>query len=124
MHIYPLSINPRNKDERNYPESGCIYFQETALKSEDGKERKKIRLSFTHRMQFYIKHNQCSSSHPNAVFLQNMQINIFDASETSRDTIFDDSRTTCAPEEVKNAVPADVTRSQTKMPWVVSRLAG
>ena len=52
MHIYLLSIisSPRNKDERIYPESECIYFQETTLKLEDSKKRKKIRPSFTYRM--------------------------------------------------------------------------
>ena len=39
------------------------------------------------------------------------------ASETSRDTIFDDSRTTHAQRDSKNPVPANVIGSQAKMLW-------
>ena len=39
------------------------------------------------------------------------------ASEASSDPIFDDSRTTRAPADGKNPVPADIIGSQTKMLW-------
>ena len=42
---------------------------------------------------------------------------IIAASETNIDTIFEDSRTTRAPAEGKNPVPADIIGSQTKMLW-------
>ena len=42
---------------------------------------------------------------------------IIAASEASSDTIFYDSRTTCAPADGKNPVPADVIGSQPKMLW-------
>ena len=43
------------------------------------------------------------------------------ASETSRDTIFDDFRTTHAQADSKNPVPADVIGSQAKMLWAGER---
>ena len=39
------------------------------------------------------------------------------ASEAISDTIFDDSRTTRAPADVRNPVPADIIVSQTKIVW-------
>ena len=46
-----------------------------------------------------------------------MYLLLIAASEASSDTIFDDSRTTCAPADDKNPVPAGIIGSQTKMLW-------
>ena len=42
---------------------------------------------------------------------------IIAASEARSDTIFDDSRTTRAPADGKDPVPADIIGSQTKILW-------
>ena len=50
-------------------------------------------------------------------------ITIIPASEASSGTIFDDSRTTRAPADGKNPVPADIIGSQTKILWAANWLA-